>query len=407
MSSTKTRARTIGLLILVFAGFFVTGNLLAGHFLNPSVESTVGRGKPVNILIMGIDARNAEVNTRSDTMIVASIDRKTRQVVMVWIPRDTRVKVGGHYNKINSVNALEGPEAAAQAAGDLLGTRIDYYVVTNFAGFEKIIDILGGVDIDVETAMVHYDPDPRLNIKLSKGQQHLNGLDALRYVRYRGGPTADIGRTVRQQKFVNALAKEMLKPGTIIKLPKLLPELAQHVRTNIPASDLLFMGKVAREFDAANITTQTLPGYPYTEPSSGASYWQADSDIADGILEDLFNGKTYDVAQDPPNWVQPAAQPVTNELLNEEIPPEQMEDPESGDGTESENLPEDEAGPEGYLPDEDTGENEDADDPADENTGSGNTDSEEDPESDTDPSSTNTDNTTIQIDLNKPDQNAS
>lgn len=351
MQSKAAQRRKMVVLILVFAGFFGVGNLLAGYWQKPSVEEAVSRGKPVNILVMGIDARNAEENSRSDTMIVASVDRKTGQAVMVWIPRDTRVEVSrNRRDRINSVNALEGPEAACQVAGKLLGTRIDYYVVTNFSGFEKIIDILGGVNIDVETDMRHYDPNPKLNINLGKGPQLLNGADALRYVRYRGGPTADIGRTARQQKFVNALARQMFSTRTIVKLPQLVPEIAQHIRTNIPASDMLFMMKVAREFDPAQIKTQTLPGYPFTDPRSGASYWEADPEIANGILDDLFNDQKYDVAQDPPNWVKPPAQPVTNELLNQEVPPEQSEN------QDIDPLPEDAAGPEGYV-DEQPGEN--------------------------------------------------
>jgi LCP family protein required for cell wall assembly len=347
MAAPIYKLRRMAVFILVFAGCFLLGSLLASHFSESSVAEKVEKGKPVNLLIMGVDARNAEQNSRSDTMIVASIDRKSKQVVMVWIPRDTRVEVSsGRYDKINSINVLKGPEEACKVAGKLLDTRIDYYVVTNFTGFEKIIDILGGVEIEVESAMSHYDPNPKLSINLSPGKQRLSGSQALSYVRYRGGPTADIGRTVRQQKFVNALAKEMFKTSTITKLPELIPEISKNIHTNIPASDMLFMMQVAREFDASSLVTQTLPGYPFTDPKTGASYWEADPDIAKGILDDLFAGKTYDVAQDPPHWAQPAEQPVTNELLEEEVPPELTEDPAEVVDTEAG------TGPEGYITEE-------------------------------------------------------
>ncbi|MDD3852497.1 MAG: LCP family protein [Syntrophomonadaceae bacterium] len=355
----------IAVVILIFIATFLIGRFMGdklGSIFNPSVEGRLTRGKPVNVLVMGVDARSANENSRSDTMIVASVDKKTQQVVMVWIPRDTRVKVpSGRFDKINSVNAVNGPEAACKTAGDLLGTRIDYYVVSNFSGFEKIIDILGGVDINVESNMYHYDPNPKLSINLTKGTQHLNGADALRYVRYRGGPTADIGRTVRQQKFINALAREVFQGSTVLKLHQLLPELSKHVETNIPMSDMAFMAKVARDFDATKITTQTLPGYPYTEPGSGASYWQADADIARHIIDDLFAGKTYPVAQDPPRQTNYYSEPVTNELLEEEIPSETPEETDIEDGELD--------GPEGYLPPEpDTGLNTDTDIDTDINT---------------------------------------
>ncbi|MGR6835450.1 LCP family protein [Syntrophomonas erecta] len=367
MRIRKINRRVITILLTVFVVTFalgsVVGKQLKLNYFEPSVEDKISRGKPVNILFMGIDARSAHENSRSDTMILASIDKKSKKVVMVWIPRDTRVEVGrGRYAKINSVNFTKGPEAACQTVGKLLNTKVNYYVVTNFRGFEKIVDILGGVDIDVEMNMYHPDPDPRLSINLKKGPQHLNGADALRYVRFRGGPTADIGRTARQQKFITALAREMFKTSTILKLPQLVPELAENVDTNIPMSDMVYMVKLAKNFDAGSIATQTLPGYPFTDPKTGASYWEADREIANGILDDLFQGKKYDVAQDPPNWVTPPARPVTNQMLEEEVPPETLEEseeenlsdsekqsPEGTDGVET-----DPTGPEGYLPGEGT-----------------------------------------------------
>jgi len=303
--SWKTLGMLVAVFVITFSGGALIGRYLDGDFGGASLEQRASRGKPINLLLMGIDARGLEENARSDTMIMVSIDPKMKKVAMVWIPRDTRVKVSnGSYNKINSVNILDGPEAACETVSDLLGTRVDYYMVTNFEGFADIVDTLGGVTINVEGKMYHWDPDPRLNIDLKAGVQKLDGQDALRYVRYRGGPTADIGRTGRQQKFVKALVAEMFKSKTIIKLPKLIPEINDCVKTNIPASDILYMVKMAQDFDNLTIATQTLPGYPWTEPSSGASYWRADDKLANGIVDRLFSGEKFDVAQDPPKWVQ-------------------------------------------------------------------------------------------------------
>jgi LCP family protein required for cell wall assembly len=104
---------------------------------------------------------------------------------------------------------------------------------------KRLVNILGGVNIYVDSDMNHWDPDPYLAIHLKKGQQKLDGADALGYVRYRGDPTADIGRTQRQQVFIKALAAEMFKAGTITKLPRLLPEIANSINTNIPMSDMM------------------------------------------------------------------------------------------------------------------------------------------------------------------------
>lgn len=307
MEKIRYRARFLISIIIIFAATFGTGAFIGKQlelriFSPDDVKDLLGKGR-VNVLIMGIDARRTELNSRSDTMILASIDKKTNKAALVWIPRDTRVEVKpGVSAKINSINLLKGPEAACKTVGDLLGCEVKYYVIVNFTGFAKIIDTLGGVKIDVETHMYHYDPDPALSINLAKGEQVLSGQDALRYVRYRGGPTADIGRTARQQKFIKALAEQMFSGGNILKLPGLVPEFMENVRTNIPLGEAVRMAKMAKKFDPANIVTQTLPGYSFTDPKTGASYWEADREIAKGIIDDLFNGKTYEVMKDPPNW---------------------------------------------------------------------------------------------------------
>lgn len=320
--SYKTLGLLVGIFLLTFAVGAAIGTFFNGGFGNSSIKDKAASGKPINILLMGIDARGLEENSRSDTMIVASIDPANKKVAMVWVPRDTRIKDSkGHYNKINSVNIVNGPEAACETVSDLLGIDVEYYMVTNFEGFADIVDTLGGVTIDVEDTMHHYDPDPRLNINLKAGVQELDGQNALRYVRYRGGPTADIGRTGRQQKFIKALASEMFKTKTILKLPVLVPQLVKNINTNIPMSDLIYMVKMGKDFDNVKIITQTLPGYPYTDPGSGASYWLADEKLAGGIFDRLFSGENFDVAQDPPTWVtEERKQTSTKPVAAEDVP---------------------------------------------------------------------------------------
>ncbi len=327
------------LFILVFLLTFGIGTLIGRQFTKQSIQTSISGGKQVNVLLMGIDARSAEANSRSDTMILASIDGKNKKVVLVWIPRDTRVEVKpGRFDKINSVNYIYGPERACEVVSDLLDTQVDHYVVTNFRGFAKIIDILGGLDFNVESNMYHWDPNPDLQIDLKKGQQHLDGKAALAYVRFRGVPTADIGRTGIQQKFVKTLAEEMLQGKTILKLPQLIPEIVKNIRTNIPMEDIAYMVKMAPDFDTRNLITQTLPGYSFTDPKNGASYWQADAKIADGIVEALFDGKTFEVAQAKPSWVnRPAvqAQPQATETVEGQTP----EGQEPAGAVETEELP--------------------------------------------------------------------
>lgn len=311
------------LLVMVFGVTFGVGALVGGQFSDQPIMPTVEEGKTLNILFMGIDARDAKSNSRSDTMILASINTKTKRIAMISIPRDTHIKnFLGRSEKINSVNYVKGPEAACKEVAKLLDTDVNYYVVTNFAGFGKIVDSLGGVHINVESDMHHADSvNPELAINIHKGYQYMDGHTALNYVRYRGGPTADIGRTQRQQQFIKALVKEMFQAKTITKLPKLIPEISKNVHTNIPLKDMIYLAQAAKDFEKSDaIVAQTLPGYPYTDPSTGASYWEVDKDTATTIIADLLNGKKFSVISDPPNWIEKStAKAVPQEQIIDEV----------------------------------------------------------------------------------------
>lgn len=343
MKKLNSKQKAVIGFVILFIAMFAMGKFIGGLLFgsgSESIASQEAKGEIINVLFMGIDARDAKSNSRSDTMILASIDTKTKRIAMLSIPRDTRVKTAfGRSEKINAINYTKGPEEACKVVGKLLNTEVDFYVVTNFAGFGKIVDTLGGVDLEVETNMVHQDVSYSIN--LAKGYQHLNGDKALQYVRYRGGPTADIGRTQRQQKFIKALAQQMFKAKTIFKLPQLLPQISDNVNTNIPMTDMIALAKMAQKIDTGKITSQTLPGYPYTDPSSGASYWEADNNTAKIIIKSLLQGKTFPVVGDPPSWISkeqekyaPVDLPGPETLEEEDKTPTEVIHPD-GEGIET------------------------------------------------------------------------
>ncbi|NSW82986.1 MAG: LCP family protein [Syntrophothermus sp.] len=275
--------------------------LISGELWSKLVETAKvavggnGLKDQMDILILGIDARKGETMTRSDTIMLARIDTKNGRVAVVSIPRDTRIEVpGSPVPKVNAACAVGGPKLACKVVGDLMDTKIDYYVLTNFNGFKDIVDTLGGVTIDVERRM--YKPSEDIDLK--PGVQRLNGRQALAYVRYRGYATGDIGRTEHQQKFMMALAQEMFQTKTILKLPKLVPQIAKNVQTNLSLRQMIALAEIAKDFRPENLHAQTLPGYFYTH--AGISYWMADKKIAATILDDLLAGKTVAVLQDSP-----------------------------------------------------------------------------------------------------------
>ena len=243
---------------------------------------------------MGIDARPGEMTARSDTMILASIHPTIHKAVLIWIPRDTRLNspIKGSY-KINSVNFYKGPEKACEVVGKMFDVDVEHYMRVNFNGFENIIDKLGGLEMDVDINL----HSARSNIHLSKGRQRLNGKEALKYVRFRIAPRADIARTERQQKLVTALIENLSKPSMIVKIPRLIPEIRKNVDTNIAFQDLLFLSQMKYLLDSNNVYTQTLPGYGYIDRNSGASYWIIDPQLAPSVIKSVLYGHRYEVQE--------------------------------------------------------------------------------------------------------------
>lgn len=289
----KYFALKIILLSVLFVAAFAGGRFIAG-IINPDASPVAlepnenGELLPVdrlNVLLLGIDARPGEKDSRTDSMIVVSIDRATKKIAMVSIPRDTMVEIPGHgREKINSANIYGGVDLTRETVENILGEKIPYYVKTNFEGFKDIVDTLGGVTIDVEKRMVYRAE----GIDLYPGVQRLDGYNALAYVRFRYDTLGDISRTERQQKFLTALAREILQASSIIKLPTLAPQIMTAVDTNLSLKDMYFLSKVASNLDSQNIATATLPGIFYN--ARGASYWKADEEKAKLVFDNLFSG---------------------------------------------------------------------------------------------------------------------
>ncbi|MCE5287144.1 MAG: LCP family protein [Pelosinus sp.] len=253
--------------------WFVSG----GNFdkAKRTVGSIIGEDK-VNIMVMGVDERGDDVG-RSDTLFVLSIDKKTKQVSMLSIPRDTRVNIPGHgFDKINHAYAFGGHKLTQKSVEGLLGMPMDYYMVINMAGFKKIVDAIGGVDIDVEKRMYYddpYDDDGGLHINLRSGLQHMNGDTAIQYVRYRD-EEGDIGRVGRQQKFMRAVLTQAASPTIITKLPGIISGLNSAIKTDLSTSEMLNLAKLVNDASKQGMKADMVPGKPaYIDD---ISYWLPD-----------------------------------------------------------------------------------------------------------------------------------
>ncbi|QUL55579.1 LCP family protein [Paenibacillus tritici] len=202
--------------------------------------------EPVNILLMGVDARGVKKGEvpRSDTMLVASLDPVKKKFYVFSILRDTFVPIPDHGSQRINAAITYGPNTAMQTVSDLLGIPIQYYVYTDFQGFMKLVDAVGGVDYEVEKDMRYTTKadGPEFDINLKKGFQHLDGKMALQYVRFRHDATSDFTRTERQRGFLKAVADKVISTTSIVKLPTILSEVTPYIDTNIVVSDMLKLG---------------------------------------------------------------------------------------------------------------------------------------------------------------------
>ncbi|MHB0912054.1 MAG: LCP family protein [Armatimonadota bacterium] len=249
-----------------------------------------GGQKLVRILVIGEDntgGNKEKPRGLSDTIMLVSLDLEANRVTALSVPRDTMVEIPGHGTvKINAAHVIGGVPLVSQMVEEITGVHPDYYMKTDSEGFKKCVDILGGVEIDVEKNM-HYDDNwGHLHINLKKGRQVLSGVDAMGYVRFRHDAMGDITRVERQRKFLMALAKKTLEPGSLPKLPKIVAELNKHVETNLSPKDLLALAKLPEKIDLSTVKTETLPGAP--QNIGGASYWIADPERMRELINELF-----------------------------------------------------------------------------------------------------------------------
>lgn len=262
--STGYRLRPLRLFLLALSLAFLA---LLAYLLLP-----VGSQRAV---LLGSDAR-AEEPSRSDTILVTRAGGGALSV-----PRDTLVEIPGvGEDKVNAALAYDGPSLTVETLEKLTGVRIGNYVVLNFGGVEEIVDALGGVTINVEEPIA-YNLDGRY-ADIPAGEQTLDGFEALAYVRYRGTPSADIGRIGNQQKFLTALVREATSPSKLAYLPRAARAVLNNTETNmnpIEAARFALQTWLWRNEEPAGI----YPGSP--QYIGGVSYWVPNKDAGEQVVE--------------------------------------------------------------------------------------------------------------------------
>jgi LCP family protein required for cell wall assembly len=204
---------------------------------------------PLTVLFVGVDSGPGRDHALTDTLMVGAFDRQRNEMALINVPRDTGrfpLYKGGVYN--NRINSFLGfarrnpdlyPEGAIRALTNqmafLVGIPIHYYAVIDMAGFERLVDLVGGVTVRIDYTIA----DPMRRLYLDPGRHSLDGQMALSFVRSRHGPNnSDYRRAQRQQQVIRAMADRLRDPGVAARLPAITREAARMARTNIPVDNL-------------------------------------------------------------------------------------------------------------------------------------------------------------------------
>ena len=243
------------------------------------VESELTLVRPVNILVMGVDDEapittpkgDQVVGRRTDALLMLAIRPETDAVAVISIPRDSLVEYTDYgSDRINLAHVYGGLELTKTSVQELLKIPVHRYIQVDFDGFIKLVDLLGGIEVDVDKRMWYEDRSAGLKIDIKPGKQVLDGRNALGYVRYRRDALGDIKRVGRQQEFVKALMDKILRPSILLKSPQVYAIARNHFRTDMSFRELMALLRFAQGHKTLEISSQTLPGEfsgPYWKPN--------------------------------------------------------------------------------------------------------------------------------------------
>jgi predicted HD superfamily hydrolase involved in NAD metabolism len=197
--------------------------------------------KELLFLVCGLD--DVQNSSRTDTIILTRMDFRQPKLNMLSIPRDSWVKIstkrGEHWGKINAALTEGEKEGFIKTIHSLTSFYPDYLIFINYTGFVKIVDLVGGVEIDVEENMKYDDYAGHLHINLKKGKQILNGDQALGFVRYRHYVDGDFSRMKNQQKFFKAFLKEFFKFKNVSKWQPIIVSVLENVDVTVINPDYI------------------------------------------------------------------------------------------------------------------------------------------------------------------------
>lgn len=255
-----------------------TDNSMKSDDIVVNKEAEIAAGGYTNVALFGIDSRegNLDKGSRTDCLIVASLDNKTKEVRLASVYRDTLLDIGdGELQKCNAAYSFGGPTQAINMLNKNLDLNIQDYVTFDFAAVAKAIDALGGVEIDVKEEEVQY-----LNKFLGEtarvagteahevtksGKQLLDGTQATTYARIRSTAGGDFTRTERQRLVIEKMV-EKLQQSKLTTINNIIDEILPTIKTSFSATDILAYAKDFAKYKIADST-----GFPFDKTTDTIS----------------------------------------------------------------------------------------------------------------------------------------
>ena len=267
------------IVVVVLGFYFYKQNIFrrAGKLIIGGDKTLIGEDEGfINILLLGMGGPGHDGPLLTDTMIVANLNVKTSEVVLISIPRDFIAQLPNQgFRKINAAYAFA--EAAEPGSGGLVaagtvekitGMTIPYYVSIDFKGFVKAVDHVGGLDVTVEKTFTDAEYPDEKNwylkpVTFTAGPEHMNGNRALIFARSRHGTNSegsDFARSERQKKIILAFKDKVAKLnlGDVKTLNNLMNDFAENVRTNLEPYEIKHLAELARDIKAENVYSLSL-----------------------------------------------------------------------------------------------------------------------------------------------------
>lgn len=301
----KKRRRRIFTWILTPILLLTASAVAYGTFLYNKAESVVNESyKPVetvtqkreekvdpkmdnvSILLIGVDdseTRDFGKGTRSDALMVATLNKKENSVKLLSIPRDSYVKIPGRQNKtrINTAHAIGGTELAIETVQEVLDIPIDYYVKMNFNAFIDVVDAIDGIQVEVPYLITEQDSKDRQDaIILKPGIQNLDGEEALALARTRH-QDSDIYRGLRQQEILKAIFKKATSLNSITKQADIIDAVGSNMETNFSFNDIKSL--VSYAVSDKDLKFETLPLEGSDSTIGGAYYYQLNQQSLENV----------------------------------------------------------------------------------------------------------------------------